>query len=285
MLKLKNIIAGYRDKVVLNDISVAFDPTKITVVMGPNGCGKTTLLRVIMGLLRPMSGVISPSLAEGPQSHWYRGDAGEGKKCTGEKSKPSPETLSRFGPSAREGLSPRAWAAHGVFMIGQGGRVFPTMTVRENIEIAFIPPTGGKAAAPAFAGVTERPARGELFSERLGEVLAHFPDLRMRLDDPAGNLSGGQQQMVALCRGLINRPKLLLLDEPSIGLSPKLISDTFHKLREINKRTGCGFIIVEHNLKTLLPLTDHAVILANGKIAYDGKSDGKTLQNMIDKIF
>ena len=91
--------------------------------------------------------------------------------------------------------------------------------------------------------------------------------------------------MVALARGLINRPKCLLLDEPSIGLAPKLISDTFRKLREINQNTNTGFVIVEHNLKTLLPLTDNAIILAQGKIAYDGKSDGKTLQNMIDKIF
>jgi len=108
---------------------------------------------------------------------------------------------------------------------------------------------------------------------------------RERLDDLAGNLSGGQQQMVALSRGLLNRPRLLLLDEPSIGLAPKLISDTFHKLHEINRKTGTGFIIVEHNLKTLLPLTDRAIILANGKIVYDGASDGKTLSKMLDKIF
>jgi branched-chain amino acid transport system ATP-binding protein len=231
MIQLSHIIAGYGDKVVLDDISVAIDPSKITVIMGPNGCGKTTMLKTIMGLLRPISGTIE---ADG---------------------KP-------FVPS------PHEWIQHGVFMIGQGGRVFPNMSVRDNIEIA----------------THAWPSRVE-FSTRLDEILKQFPDLRERLDDMAGNLSGGQQQMVALARGLINCPKLLLLDEPSIGLSPKLISDTFHKLHEINQKTGTGFVIVEHNLKTLLPLTDNAIILTQGKIAYDDASDGKTLTKMLDKIF
>jgi branched-chain amino acid transport system ATP-binding protein len=231
MIELKNIIAGYGDKVVLDGITASIDPRKITVVMGPNGCGKTTMLKTIIGLLRPMSGEIM-----------YGG--------------------------AKISPSPRGWIRHDVFMIGQGGRVFPHMTVRENMEIAS----------------HHWDNRNE-FPMRLAEVLKHFPDLRERLDDAAGNLSGGQQQMVALARGLVNRPKLLLLDEPSIGLAPKLISDTFRKLREINSATGTGFVIVEHNLKTLLPLTDNAIIMQQGKIAYHGASDGKTLQNMTDKIF
>ncbi|MCL2757909.1 MAG: ATP-binding cassette domain-containing protein [Alphaproteobacteria bacterium] len=232
MIKLNHITAGYGDKVVLSDVSVAFDPSKITVIMGPNGCGKTTLLKTMMGLLRPMSGDISVG---------------------GKFSAPA---------------SPADWIKHGVFMIGQGQRVFPNMSVRDNIEIA-----------------THHWGNRAEFSARLDKVLKHFPALRNRLDDMAGNLSGGQQQMVALARGLINQPKLLVLDEPSIGLAPKLISDTFHKLREINKKTGTGFIIVEHNLKTLLPLTDNAIILSMGKIAYDDASDGKTLSKMLTKIF
>jgi branched-chain amino acid transport system ATP-binding protein len=231
MLELKNIVAGYDDKVVLNDITTEIDPSKITVIMGPNGSGKTTLLKTVIGLLRSMSGEIIYG---------------------GMKIIPSP----------------RAWIKYGIFMIGQGQRVFPNMSVRENIEIS----------SHHWSDRAE-------FPKRLDEVLSYFPDLRERLDDAAGNLSGGQQQMVALARGLINRPKCLLLDEPSIGLAPKLISDTFHKLREINQKTNTGFVIVEHNLKTLLPLTDNAIILTQGRIAYDGKSDGKTLQNMIEKIF
>ncbi|MCL1786236.1 MAG: ATP-binding cassette domain-containing protein [Alphaproteobacteria bacterium] len=243
MIQLIHITAGYGDKVVIRDITTAFDPSKITVIMGPNGCGKTTLLKTIMGLIKPMSGEIL---------------VGACRARPGVCNTP----LQKFAPS------PMEWINHDVFMIGQGARVFPNMSVRDNIEIA----------THYWPDRTEFPAR-------LDAVLKHFPDLRGRLDDMAGNLSGGQQQMVALARGLINRPKLLLLDEPSIGLSPKLIGDTFRKLHEINKKTGTGFVIVEHNLKTLLPLTDNAIILSHGRIAYDGASDGKTLAKMLGKIF
>lgn len=163
---------------------------------------------------------------------------------------------------------PSALVKDGIFMIPQGKRVFRNMTVYENIELAthFWP---------------ER----QLLKSRLEEVLQHFPDLEPRLQDLAGNLSGGQQQMVAITRGLINRPKLLLLDEPSIGLSPKLINDTFNKIKSIKDTLGTGFVIVEHNLKTLLPLTDYAYILNQGKVIYDGAAQSKTLERMIASIF
>lgn len=125
----------------------------------------------------------------------------------------------------------------------------------------------------------------KIFPERLKEVLQHFPDLEERLDGLAGNLSGGQQQMVALARGLLNRPKMVFMDEPSIGLAPKLINDTFRKLKEIKDNMGTSFVIVEHNLKTLLPLTDWAYILEQGRVIYDGPSEGKTLDKMLSATF
>ncbi len=164
--------------------------------------------------------------------------------------------------------SPQKLVEEGIFMIPQGKRVFRNMTVLENIELA-----------------THFWKNRKEFPDRLAEVLKIFPDLKNRLDHLAGNLSGGQQQMVALARGFINRPKLVLLDEPSIGLSPKLINDTFYKIKELNQTLGTGFVIVEHNLKTLLPLTDKAYILDQGEIVYDGKAESKTLEKMIDKIF
>ena len=164
--------------------------------------------------------------------------------------------------------TPQKLVEQGIFMIPQGKRVFRNMTVLENIELA-----------------THFWKNRSEFPERLEEVLTHFPDLHSRLDDLAGNLSGGQQQMVALARGLINNPKMVFMDEPSIGLSPKLINDTFHKLRELNQNLGTAFVIVEHNLKTLLPLTDFAYILEQGKIIYAGKSEGKTLEKMLSAVF
>ncbi len=164
--------------------------------------------------------------------------------------------------------TPQKLVELGIFMIPQGKRVFRNMTVMENLELA-----------------SHFWKDRSIFPQRLDEVLAHFPDLKERLDDLAGNLSGGQQQMVALARGLINKPKMVFMDEPSIGLSPKLINDTFHKIKEIKDNMGTAFVIVEHNLKTLLPLTDWAYILDQGKVIYDGKSEGKTLEKMVSAVF
>ena len=113
MININHITAGYGDKVVLNDISTTIDPSKITVIMGPNGCGKTTLLKTIMGLIKPMSGEVVVGAHNCAQ-------------IKGRNYAP----LQKFIPS------PREWIKHGVFMIGQGQRVFPSMSVRENIEIA-----------------------------------------------------------------------------------------------------------------------------------------------------
>ena len=163
---------------------------------------------------------------------------------------------------------PQVFVEEGIFMVPQGKRVFRNMTVLENLELAthFWKDRSG-------------------FEKKLEEVLAHFPDLKPRLQDLAGNLSGGQQQMVAIARVLINNPKLVFLDEPSIGLSPKLIKDTFNKIRELCDKTGTGFVIVEHNLKTLLPLVDYAFILDQGRMVYEGKAEGKTLDKMLSSTF
>lgn len=164
--------------------------------------------------------------------------------------------------------TPQMFVRKGVFMVPQGKRVFKDMTVKENIELA----THFWKSRKNFEAEFER-------------VLTSFEELKPFLKLPAGNLSGGQQQMVALARGLINQPKLVLMDEPSIGLAPKLINDTFRKLKEIKDKTGTAFVIVEHNLKTLLPLTDYAYILKDGKVAYDGKSEGSVLEKMMSAVF
>lgn len=231
MLALKNISAGYGKKAVLKDISVMFRDNCVTVIMGANGAGKSTLLKTAFGVIKPISGNI------------YL----DGKKIY---------------------ATPQNLVKKGICFIPQRDRVFPEMSVLENLELA-----------------THSWADRSLFPKYLDDVLKYFPDLREKLSISAGELSGGQQQMVALARGLIGKPKMILMDEPSIGLSPKLINDVFHKIKDLQTRTGTAFVIVEHNLKTLLPLTDYAYILMDGKIAYDGPSDNKTLDKMTSVVF
>lgn len=164
--------------------------------------------------------------------------------------------------------TPQMLIKQGIFMVPQGKRVFQNMTVQENIELA-----------------THFWKSRKNFDSEFERVLTDFEELKPFLRLPAGNLSGGQQQMVALARAFINKPKMVLMDEPSIGLSPKLINDTFYKIKEMKDKTGVGFIIVEHNLKTLLPLTDYAYILKEGKVAYAGKSKGSVLDKMMQAVF
>lgn len=164
--------------------------------------------------------------------------------------------------------TPEIFVKNGVFMVPQGSRVFRDMSVKENIELA------------AHFWKSK-----DNFETELERVLALFEELKPFLKMPAGNLSGGQQQMVALARAFINKPQMVLLDEPSIGLSPKLINDTFLKIKEVKDKTNAAFVIVEHNLKTLLPLTDYAYILKEGKVAYSGKSKGSVLDKMMQAVF
>ncbi len=231
MLELKNITAGYGKKSVLENVSVKLRDNCITVIMGANGAGKSTLLKTAFGIIKPMAGKIYMNGAE---------------------IRPTPQMLVK----------------NGIYFVPQKNRVFPDMTVRENVELAM----------------HSWPDKS-IFDSRLDEVLKYFPDLKTRLDTRADTLSGGQQQMVALARGLVGKPKMIFMDEPSIGLAPKLINDVFHKIKDLKEKTGTAFVIVEHNLKTLLPLTDWAYILQDGGVVYDGSSNGKTLDKMTASVF
>lgn len=231
MLEVRNIDAGYGDLQVLSDVNMAFRDNKITLLMGPNGAGKSTLLKTVFGLLNPTAGEVV---------------------LDGNKINAKPHSLVK----------------KGVCFIPQDHRTFPTMTVRENLELGLHFEKDKK-----------------IIKERIEEVLEIFPMLDGRLDHKAGNLSGGQQQMVALARGLITKPRIMLLDEPSIGLAPSLVQETFNKIKEINKTLGTTFVIVEHNLKSLLPIVDYTYILNQGKIATEGNPDSSTITKMLDQIF
>ena len=156
----------------------------------------------------------------------------------------------------------------GLSFVPQGRRVFTHLTVEENLEMG---------------GVTVRNKK-EL-RRRIEEAMDIFPVLRHKRKKSSGNLSGGEQQMVALARGIITDPKVLLLDEPSLGLAPKIVKEVFAKIKEINGRHGMAIVIVEHNIKSLLEIIHRAYILDKGKVVTEG--DPKELQNngILEKVF
>lgn len=156
----------------------------------------------------------------------------------------------------------------GISFVPQGRRVFRHLSVYENIEI------GGWSIASS----KER-------KERIENVLDIFPALRAKLKAKSGTLSGGQQQMLAIARGLMTDPKVLLLDEPSLGLAPKIVKEVFSKIREINQRRKTAIIVVEHNLKSLLEITTRCYVLDKGKIYAEGKPQEIISTGVLEKVF
>ena len=156
----------------------------------------------------------------------------------------------------------------GITLVPQGKRVFGNLTVKENLEIG---------------GITLKDR--VVLKERIEEVLDLFPALRGKLHQKSRELSGGQQQMVAIARGLITDPKILLLDEPSLGLAPKVVQEVFEKIHEINKKKGMAIVVVEHNLKSLLPIVDKAYVLDKGRIVAEGKGQDIVDSGIFKKVF
>jgi branched-chain amino acid transport system ATP-binding protein len=165
-------------------------------------------------------------------------------------------------------LKPFELVELGISLVPQGRRIFKNLSVYENIEI------GGHAI--------ENKA---VLKERIKEVLEIFPALKEKLNQKSGQLSGGQQQMVALARGLVTDPKLLLLDEPSLGLAPKVVKEVFAKIEEINKKKGTAIIIVEHNIKSLLEIADRAYVFDKGKMVAEGEGKDFMQSGILEKVF
>lgn len=156
----------------------------------------------------------------------------------------------------------------GISFVPQGKRVFENLSVYENLEL------GGHHI--------ENKA---VLKERITEALEFFPVLKEKLKQKAGLLSGGQQQMVAVLRGLITNPKVLLLDEPSLGLSPKMVKEMFSKIKEINETLNMSVIIVEHNLNSVLKIVDRAYVLDKGMIVHEGSAENIINSDILEKVF
>jgi branched-chain amino acid transport system ATP-binding protein len=221
MLVVDGINVFYGDLQALWDVSFKAEKGSITVIVGPNGAGKTTTLKTISGLLRPRSGSIS---------------------FLGERIDNAP---------------PHRIAELGISHIPEGRRLFPNMTVLENL----------------MTGAYTRKA-WEKRNETLEWIFQLFPILKERRNQLAKTLSGGEQQMLAIGRGLMSRPKLLMLDEPSLGLAPKLVLFTFNIVKQIHEE-GVTILLVEQNVRQALELADKAYVLETGRIILEG--EGKEL--------
>ena len=215
MLELTDIHAGYENRDVLHGLSFAVPPAAIVAVVGVNGAGKSTTLKVISGLLRARRG-----------------------------------TLSVDGRALRGG-SPGEAVRAGVAHVPEGRQVFPDMTVRENLQL------GGYSVA------TSR------IKGRIDEALGIFPELSARLGAYAGSLSGGQQQMLAIARGLMSDPRYILLDEPSLGLAPQVITRIFEVIVAL-RGAGKGVLLVEQNGQLALGIAQRAFLLESGTITLTG---------------
>ncbi len=215
MLVLDGVRAGYGALEVLHDVSLTVAEGEIVSLVGANGAGKTTLIRTIVGLVRARTGRIE-----------FRGQRIDGQ-------------------------TPEAIVTRGVSLVPEGARVFPDMTVLDNLRMGV--------------AVSEARARE---AETMAEVFALFPRLAERRPQLARTLSGGERQMLAIGRALMARPRLLLLDEPSLGIQPSLIKGIIDTVRAINER-GLTVFLIEQNVHLALPISHRAYVLEQGRIVLE----------------
>jgi branched-chain amino acid transport system ATP-binding protein len=231
MLSLQGVSAGYGSFQALFDISLEVKAGEAVAVIGPNGAGKTTLLRVISRLIEPRAGEMTM----------------EGKRLN---AVPAHEVI-----------------GHGIAHVPENRRLFPRLTVEDNLRMG------------AFT-----PAARARFDERLAVVYRHFPRMQERRRQPAGTLSGGEQQMCAIGRALMSGPKLLLLDEPSAGLAPVVVQATFEVIRQM-RAEGYTVLIVEQNIRQVLKVAERAYLLETGRIKLHGSSAELLASEAIRKAY
>lgn len=231
LLEAKNLTVYYRVVKALEGVSFHVTEGEIVAMIGPNGAGKSTALKAVCGLIRPRSGDV---LFQGEKINDLRTD----------------ELVGR-----------------GISLVPEGRRLFPTMTVLENLEMGAFTRKDPQA-----------------ISEEVQKVFDLFPVLRERRKQMAGTLSTGEQQMLALGRALMLKPKLLLADEPSLGLSPNFIDLIFDKLIEINKN-GTSILLVEQNARMALEIAHRAYVFKIGAIALEDSGKNLLENEEVKKVF
>jgi branched-chain amino acid transport system ATP-binding protein len=229
-IEFKDVVAGYKDFMILNDLSFSVPTGSITLLIGPNGAGKSTVLKTLFGLLTPKQG------------HVYL----NGEEITG---------------SSQKDL-----LAKGIAFVPQGRNLFGQLSVYENLELGGI--TIGMKTT----------------HERIPEVLEFFPRVKERMNSAASSLSGGEQKQLEIGRALLLRPKVLLIDEPSIGLSPIVVQDVFKLLRKLVDQ-GTTILMVEQNVKSALKYSDEAIALESGRLVLHQSAAEILADPEMDRLF
>jgi branched-chain amino acid transport system ATP-binding protein len=231
LLQAKDLRVYYDQAEAIKGISLEVMEGEIVTLVGANGAGKSTILKAVSGLKRPTSGEI-----------WYRG-----------------ERIDK--------LAPDEIVARGIAQVPEGRRVFPYMTVYENL----------------IMGAYLRKNRVEIDND-LEKMYEHFPRLKERQRQPAGTLSGGEQQMLAIARALMSKPKLMLLDEPSLGLAPLMVREIGGIISRINQ-DGVSIVLVEQNVRLAFGLAHKAYVLETGKIVTHGDARELAQNDNVKKAY
>jgi branched-chain amino acid transport system ATP-binding protein len=232
LLKVTDLAVSYGSVPAVDGVSLTIEPGELRVILGANGAGKTTIIKTLLGLLRPRAGQI---------------------RLDGQTD------LLRLRPHEIHRL--------GIAWVPEGRQLWNTLKVVDNLRL-------GGFAEPDKA----------LVDRRMAAMFERFPRLRERQDQIAGSLSGGEQQMVAIARALISAPRLLLMDEPSLGLAPKVVRDVFGLVREINKM-GIAILMVEQNARQALRVANWAYLLETGHIVESGSADEIGRKESVQAVF
>jgi branched-chain amino acid transport system ATP-binding protein len=235
-LSIAGINAGYASVRVLEDISLSVSHAETVVLLGTNGNGKSTLMKCIMGMLRPTSGSIHAEI-DGTRHDLV-------------------------------GRSTEEIVDLGITLVPEGRRLFPKLTVEENLLLGAFRPTARSA-----------------IERNLESSYETFPRLRERRSQLAGSLSGGEQQMLALARALMSAPRILLIDEPSVGLAPILVSRTIDKIKELKERFELTVLMAEQNFNQAVRIADRGYVIVHGQIAFEGRNAEELNNNELVRKF
>jgi branched-chain amino acid transport system ATP-binding protein len=235
-LSLRGVSAGYGTVRVLEDISLAVAPGETVALLGTNGNGKSTLIKCVMGILRPSAGSITAEI-DGVRHELV-------------------------------GRSTEEIVDLGIALVPEGRRLFPRLTVEENLLL----------------GAFRATARAHL-KRNFAYCLEVFPVLAERRRQLAGSMSGGEQQMLALARALMSAPRILLVDEPSVGLAPLLVQRTIEKIKELKDGYRLSVLMAEQNFAQAIRIADRGYVIVHGRIAFEGRSTAELNNNELIRKF